>query len=63
MYVKNQHDGVAPGLQAFVEELTSEDAWGPFGYLAERGLIALPEARRQQAAEEARALTPMQMPG
>ncbi|MBG36696.1 MAG: phosphate ABC transporter substrate-binding protein [Oceanicaulis sp.] len=63
VYVKNQHDGVAPGLQAFVEELTSEDAWGPFGYLAERGLIALPEARRQQAAEEARALTPMQMPG
>ena len=63
IYVKNQHDGVAPGLRAFVEELTSEDAWGPFGYLAERGLIALPEARRQQAAEDARALTPMPTPG
>ena len=63
VYVKNQHDGVAPGLQAFVEELTSEDAWGPFGYLAERGLIALPEDRREEAAQQARDLTPMRTPG
>jgi len=62
LYVKNQHEDVAPGLREFVEELTSEDAWGPFGYLAGRGLIALPEADRQQAGEEARALTPMQTP-
>lgn len=62
VYVKNQHVGVAPGLLPFVEELTSEDAWGPFGYLAERGLIALPEMRRQEAAQSARALTPMQTP-
>ncbi|WP_421857142.1 substrate-binding domain-containing protein [Oceanicaulis sp.] len=62
IYVKNQHAGVAPGLAPFVEELTSEDAWGPFGYLAERGLIALPEARRQEAARNARALRPMQTP-
>lgn len=62
VYVKNQHVGVAPGLLPFVEELTSEDAWGPFGYLAERGLIALPEARRQEAGQAARALTPMQTP-
>lgn len=62
IYVKNQHEDVAPGLHEFIEELTSEDAWGPFGYLAERGLIALPETSRQQAGEDARALTPMQTP-
>lgn len=62
VYVKNQHSGVVPGLGAFVEELTSEEAWGPFGYLAERGLIALPDARREAEAEAARSLTPMAMP-
>jgi phosphate transport system substrate-binding protein len=62
VYVKNQHEGVAPGLAAFVEELTSEEAWGPFGYLAERGLIALPDSRREAEREAARSLTPMEMP-
>lgn len=62
IYVKAQHDGVVPGLRAFVEELTSEDAWGPFGYLAARGLIALPDERRAQEAAAARALTAMDMP-
>jgi phosphate transport system substrate-binding protein len=60
--VKTQHDGVVPGLTEFVEELTSEEAWGPFGYLSERGLIALPEERRVQTAAASRALTPMAMP-
>ena len=62
VYVKNQHVGVVPGIEAFIVELTSEDAWGPFGYLAERGLIALPEARRDEARENARALDPMDAP-
>lgn len=62
VYVKNQHVGVVPGIEAFVVELTSEDAWGPFGYLAGRGLIALPEARRNEARENARALDPMDAP-
>ncbi len=62
LYVKNQHVGVTPGIEAFIEELTSEDAWGPFGYLADRGLVALPEAERPDAAEAARALTPMDAP-
>ncbi|KAA5805443.1 phosphate ABC transporter substrate-binding protein [Alkalicaulis satelles] len=62
VYVKNQHDGVAPGLRDFIIELTDDEAWGPFGYLADRGLIALPEARRIQQARDARALTPMSAP-
>ncbi|MGJ3230984.1 MAG: substrate-binding domain-containing protein [Oceanicaulis sp.] len=62
VYAKNQHQGVAPGLVPFVTELTSEEAFGPFGYLAERGLIALPEARRAQVRETARALQPMGAP-
>ncbi|MEO1040621.1 MAG: substrate-binding domain-containing protein [Pseudomonadota bacterium] len=60
VYLKNQHVGVVPGMAEFVEELTSEDSWGPFGYLAERGLVALPDATRPDAREAALALTAMQ---
>ncbi|MEQ8406010.1 MAG: substrate-binding domain-containing protein [Oceanicaulis sp.] len=62
VYAKPQHQGVAPGLTPFVTELTSEEAFGPFGYLAERGLIALPEQRREQVRQDARALQPMGAP-
>ncbi len=40
-YTKNAHRGVIPHLQEFIEEYVSEDALSPYGYLAERGLIAL----------------------
>lgn len=59
VYVKNQHVGIVPGIQEYIEHFTSEDAWGPFGYLAERGLIALTDEERFEASEVARALTPM----
>ena len=62
LYVKVQHDGVVPGLVEFVEELTHEEAWGPFGYLSERGLIALPDQRRSATAAASQSLTPMTMP-
>ncbi|AZU03512.1 phosphate ABC transporter periplasmic binding protein [Glycocaulis alkaliphilus] len=59
VYVKNQHVAAVPGIAEWVEELTSEDAFGPFGYLADRGLVALPEAERDRVREHARALTPL----
>lgn len=59
VYVKNQHVAAVPGIAEWVEELTSEDAFGPFGYLADRGLVALPESRRSAVRERARALTPI----
>lgn len=59
VYIKNQHVAAVPGIAEWVEELTSEDAFGPFGYLADRGLVALPEARREEVREESRALTPL----
>ncbi len=50
VYLKQQHVGVVPGLKEFAVEFTSEDAWGPFGYLAEKGLISLPDAERDAIA-------------
>ena len=53
-YVKNAHVGVVPGIQEFVTEFTSEDAWGTFGYLTDKGLIPLPDADRAAMTESAR---------
>ena len=43
-------------------KFTSEVAWGPEGYLADKGLIPLPEKERKEVAKAARALTPMAKP-
>jgi len=57
-YVKKAHVGLIPGIPEFVAEFVSERAMGEDGYLADRGLIALPEDRYEAAAEAARTLAP-----
>ena len=39
--------GVVPGIEGFLKEFTSEKAWGEEGYLAEKGMIPLPDAERK----------------
>ncbi len=60
-YVKNAHIGVVPGIREYVREFTGEDAWGPFGYLADKGLIPLPDSERAAMAASARAAAPLGM--
>ncbi len=62
MYVKNQHVGVIPGIQEFIAEYASERSWGPEGYLADHGLIPLPEDAREQGRQNAVNLTAMSAP-
>jgi phosphate transport system substrate-binding protein len=47
IYIKNAHRGVIPGLDDFVAEYVSEEAFGPDGYLPERGLIPLSDDERE----------------
>ncbi|WP_373506974.1 PstS family phosphate ABC transporter substrate-binding protein [Thiocapsa sp.] len=61
-YVKNAHVGTIPGIQEYVAEFTNDKAWGPDGYLADKGLIALPDDMRASVAKQAQALTPMAAP-
>lgn len=61
-YVKNAHVGTIPGIEEFVKEFTSDKAWGPDGYLADKGLIALPDDDRAAVAQSAQSLTPMEKP-
>lgn len=58
-YVKKAHVGVIPGLKEFVAEFTSEKAWGPEGYLSERGLIPMPTGERKQFSSSAMSLAAM----
>lgn len=58
-YVKKAHVGVVPGIQEYVNEFTSEGAWGDNGYLVDVGLIPNPRDVRMQAAKDAKALKTM----
>ena len=55
-YVKKLHVGEIPGIEEFLAELTSEAAWGEFGYLSDRGLIPLPDSERRMVLEAVRGL-------
>ena len=50
-YVKKAHVGVIPGIREYLEEFTSEKAWGPEGYLADRGMIPMPDEEREQVSK------------
>ncbi len=59
VYAKKEHVGVIPGMEEFIAEYTSDAAWGPEGYLADKGLIPLPDDARATSAEDAKALKGM----
>lgn len=52
-YVKNAHVGVVPGIGEYVAEFTAEKAYGEDGYLADKGLIPLPEEDRSNVRAQA----------
>jgi phosphate transport system substrate-binding protein len=59
LYAKNQHMDTIPGMREFIAEYTNERAWGPDGYLADKGLIPLPDGERESARENAVGAVPM----
>lgn len=50
-YVKKAHVGRIPGMVEYVTEFTSEAAMGEDGYLADKGLIPLPDKMRKEVRE------------
>ncbi|HEB90081.1 MAG TPA: PstS family phosphate ABC transporter substrate-binding protein [Deltaproteobacteria bacterium] len=60
-YLKKSHVGRVPGLREYIAEFTSERAVGPDGYLADKGLIPLPEADRRTVRKAASALEPLHL--
>jgi phosphate transport system substrate-binding protein len=60
-YVKKAHIGVIPGVREYLAEITSDKAWGDEGYLADRGLIPMPDAERRQFASDVKGLKPLSL--
>ena len=62
-YVKRTHVGKVPGLEGFLKEFSSEKAWGPDGYLADKGLIPMPDAERKQFRSDIRNMKNLELAG
>ena len=60
-YVKKAHVGTIPGIAEYLSEFSNEKAWGPEGYLADKGMIPMPDAERKQFAMDVKELKPMAM--
>lgn len=50
-YVKKAHVGVIPGIAEYLQEFTSDKAWGEEGYLAEKGMIPLGDKKRKEVGK------------
>jgi phosphate transport system substrate-binding protein len=61
LYVKRAHAKVIRGLPEYVNEFVSNRAVGDEGYLADKGLVALPSAELARVQGATRALTAMPM--
>ncbi len=61
VYVKSAHVGTVPGMKEFIAEFTSEKAFGPEGYLADKGLIPMQDEERKQFAADAASLKNLEM--
>ena len=59
-YLKPAHVDSTVGLKDYALEFTSEEAWGPGGYLEEIGLVPLPDADRAKFRSDVENMTPYQ---
>lgn len=62
VYFKNAHRGVIKGFDDFIKEYMSDAAMGADGYLHERGLVPLPEARLKEVQKAVIGAKPMAAP-
>lgn len=58
-YVKNSHVDQVKGIREYMAEFASDEALNPDGYLAEKGLVALPASEKAASIAAAKALTPL----
>jgi phosphate transport system substrate-binding protein len=59
LYVKNAHAKTIPGVREYLAEFTSEEAFGPVGYLTAKGLVPLTPEERVRSRATADSLTPL----
>ncbi len=55
-YVKKAHVSMIPGMKEYIREFTSEKAWGPDGYLIDKGIIPMPHEERGKFRKDGKKL-------
>ena len=60
-YVKKSRVGKVPGIREFLAEFTNDKAWGPEGFLADKGLIPMSDKERKDWAQKVKNLTNLSM--
>ncbi len=60
-YVKKAHVGIVPGIAEYLNAFASEKAWGPEGYLADKGLIPMKKDERSMWSDSAKNLKNLSM--
>jgi phosphate transport system substrate-binding protein len=55
-YIKKAHVDKIPGIRQYLREFTSDKAWGPDGYLSEKGMIPMPDKERDKFSSDAKNL-------
>jgi len=60
-YVKKAHVGTIPGIEEYLAEFVSARASGEEGYLADKGLIPMPEEEREKYAADVKDLTTLSL--
>ncbi|MBT8419994.1 MAG: substrate-binding domain-containing protein [Gammaproteobacteria bacterium] len=60
-YVKKAHMDNIPGMKEYLEEFTSEKAWGEEGYLTDKGMIPMPDAEREKFRQDVKSLTNLKL--
>jgi|TARA_B110000977_G_C11085934_1_gene494719 phosphate transport system substrate-binding protein len=58
-YIKKAHIGVVPGITEYAAEFSSDRAWGPEGYLADKGMISMPVELRAKYASDIKNTVPI----
>jgi phosphate transport system substrate-binding protein len=60
-YVKKAHIGKVPGIKEYLAEWAKDSTWGDEGYLADKGLIPMPESERVKYSKDIKMMTNLQM--
>jgi phosphate transport system substrate-binding protein len=62
-YVKKAHVDAIPGIREYLTEFTGERAMGEDGYLADKGLIPLPDDERATVLRDVAELNSLTLVG
>ncbi len=60
-YVKKSRIGKVPGVKEYMAAFTSDKAWGPEGYLSDKGLIPMSDTERKDWAAKVKNLEKLTM--